>query len=187
MAVGLVLDPRPAVGAAELGRADRQRPRFTADAADLSGVTIGIRRDQLWRSWDWVTDDWADRLLARGATVVMLRARSPVGKEADAVLAELEEFIDGIDYAIFGLANCGSCTLETVREAKLALDHGVPVTVVGTEQFEPLARKLGALSGWHDLPLLTLPFPLETRSRDEVRDIASEHLKPALAFLADAS
>jgi hypothetical protein len=181
-----VLDPRATVGHRDAEIVGSTRPRFSADDTDLTGIRIGIRRDQHWRSWDWVTDDWADMLRARGADVLMLRARSRVGKEADVVVAELEEFISQVDYAIFGMANCGGCTLETVRDAQLAMEHGVPVTVVATAEFENLARKLAACSDWNDLPLVNLPFPLESRPRDDVHDIAQEYLAPVLRFLADA-
>src|SRR5438093_623735 len=38
-------------------------------AGPLAGKTVGIRLDRAWRSFEWVSDEWASAFRARGASV----------------------------------------------------------------------------------------------------------------------
>ncbi|MFI5044593.1 MAG: hypothetical protein ACHQDC_07360 [Acidimicrobiales bacterium] len=153
-------------------------------AGSIAGKKVGLRRDQFWLSWDWVTDEWAKALKDDGAEPVIWRA--PVGK-GDKEMAEggeeFEAFLDDIDVAISGLCNCGSCTLWAIHDTVAALDHGLPTVAVSTEHFEPLARTLAGQGGWDDLRLKLMPYPLEGRPEDEVRAIAREHYPELLEVL----
>lgn len=163
-----VLSPQPA-------KRDMTRPVCPPVGA-LRGKRIGIRRDKFWLSWDWVTDEWAQLLAADGAETVIWRA--PVGKgdkEMTEGGEEYAEFLTSIDVAISGLANCGSCTLWAIHDAVGALDAGLPTVAVSTEHFEPLARTLAAQRGHDNLRLKIMPYPLEGRPEDEVREIARDH------------
>jgi hypothetical protein len=153
-------------------------------AGSLKGKKVGLRRDQFWRSWDWVTDEWADALRAEGATPVMWRA--PVGKgDKQAVdgSGEFAAFLDSIDVAITGLCNCGSCTLWAVHDGLAALKHDIPTVFVSTEHFERLARTLADKEGFDDIRIHLLPYPLEGRLEDDVRQVAREHFDGLLAAL----
>jgi hypothetical protein len=60
---------------------------------------------------------------------------------------------------------------------------GKAAVVVCTKQFEPLATKLVAVSGFPHVPVLALPFPLDTRPEDEVRAVAAQYLPQLLTMI----
>jgi hypothetical protein len=97
MTRGIVLDPT----AAPVADVSDPGP----DAGSLAGKVVGIRHDDLWRSFDWVTEEWVAALTGAGAEVTTWRAGHRVGPEASRTAAELEAFIDSVDVAIIGLAN----------------------------------------------------------------------------------
>lgn len=172
----VVLSPAPAA---------RQltKPKCSPVGA-LKGKRVGLRRDQFWLSWDWISDEWAQALEADGATAVVWRA--PVGKGDKEMVKggqEFKEFLGSIDVAISGLGNCGSCTLWAIHDAVGALDSGLPTVAVSTEHFEPLARTLAGQRGHSDLRLKVMPYPLEGKSEDEVRKLARDHYEDLLAEL----
>lgn len=150
----------------------------------LRGKRFGLRRDRFWLSWDWITDEWARLLEADGAETLMWRA--PVGKgdkEMTAGGEEYAEFLASIDVAISGLCNCGSCTLWAIHDAVGALDSGLPTVAVSTEHFESLARTLAAQQGHDNIRLKLMPYPLEGRPEDEVRQIARDNYEGLVAAL----
>jgi len=152
------------------------------DAGPLAGRTIGIRVDRLWRSWDWAADQWARVLGEAGATVVTWRRFQGLdGSEGDAHEKEFAAFLEGIDVAIVGLGNCGSCTSWTIKDAIAALDAGRPTIAVTTAHFELLGRTLAAQYGRPALRVHVLPYPLDTRAEDDVRQIADDAFAPMLA------
>ena len=174
--MAIILSPRPPA-------ANRHRDAGPP-AGGLRGKRVGIRRDNFWRSWDWITDEWARMLEAEGATPVIWRA--PVGKgqqEAEIASAEYRQFVGSIDVAIVGLCNCGSCTLWAVTDGLGALERDIPTVVVSTKHFERLARALAEKSGRADLRVQLVPYPLEGRLEDDVRQIAREHFAPMLERL----
>lgn len=75
------------------------------DAGDLAGKTVGLRRDFTWRSFEWVVDEWAERLRGDGARVVVWVAGGRVGEEGERTARQLEEFTAGVDVALVGLGN----------------------------------------------------------------------------------
>ena len=91
------------------------------DAGAIAGRRIGIRLDQIWRAWDWIAQDWAARLEAAGAEVSFWRSCGRSGEEGARMERELAAWLGTIDMAIIGLANCGSCTGWTVRDAMRSL------------------------------------------------------------------
>jgi hypothetical protein len=150
----------------------------------LQGKRVGLRRDRFWLSWDWITDEWARLLEADGAEVVIWRA--PVGKGDKEMVeggAEYAEFLKAIDVAVSGLGNCGSCTLWAIHDAAGALDAGLPTAAVASEHFEPLARMLAAQRGHDELRLKIMPYPIEGKPEDEVRQIARDHYDGLLETL----
>jgi hypothetical protein len=53
--------------------------------------------------------------------------------------------------------------------------RGKTAVVVVTEEFEALAERMAANAGRPGLRTVVLPYPLESRSEEEVRAIAREH------------
>jgi hypothetical protein len=171
-----ILCPQPVV--------EKQSKGGGAAAGPISGKKVGLRRDRFWLSWDWVTDEWAEALRADGAEPVIWRA--PVGKGDKEMIEggeEFAEFLDGIDVAIMGLGNCGSCTLWAVHDAVSALNHDLPTVAVTTAHFEGLARTLAAGDGYDELRVKLMPFPLEGRPEAEVRQLARENYESLLTVL----
>jgi hypothetical protein len=169
MAIGKVLDP--SAGLAE----DVASPG--PEAGILKDKVIGIRVDEIWRCWDWITEAWAEEFRAAGATVKFWRcSQGRTGAEGERIAASLNEFLDSIDIALVGLANCGSCTGWTIRDSISAAEKGLPTTAVCTENFVELSQALARRGGRSGLRLHILPYPLNECERDEVDAVAREHL-----------
>jgi hypothetical protein len=149
----------------------------------VNGLTIGVRGDNLWRSWEWVWDEWRLPLHDRGAAFASWCSGTRGGPDTKRVDQELATFLSGIDIAIVGLGTCGSCTMWTVHDALAAVAQGIPTLAVVTEHFAALARHLATREGHPDLPIYVLPYPLESRPAAEVRAIARDHLPRFLAAL----
>lgn len=174
----LVLDPTAT------GRASSTDPG--PDAGDLRGKTVLFRTDVLWRSWDWVVDEWSKRLKDAEVTVLTWsRCQGIQGDEGRRVQREYEALISSADLLVSGLANCGSCTSWTIRDAMSGLTTGVPTAAVATEHFLPLAKILAEDLFHPALRILMLPYPLNSRAEDEVREIARTSF-PALLDLVGA-
>jgi hypothetical protein len=167
MARGLVLDPTAA-------RAD-DIASPGPDAGELAGRIIGIRVDQMWRAWDWISEIWAERFREAGAEVRFWRSCGRSGAEGDRMERELQEFLKSIDIAVVGLANCGSCTGWTVHDALAAAAAGLPVTAVATANFETFSKTIARRGGRSGLRVQVLPYPLNERFREEVEPVARAH------------
>lgn len=174
--IAVIVSPAAAVAAGN----DSPGP----DAGPLAGLTVGFRVDRLWRSWDWAAERWAQLLGDAGSTVVMWRRFQGLdGAEGDAHEKEFAAFLEGVDVAIVGLGNCGSCTSWTIKDAIAALEAGRPTIAVTTAHFEKLGRTLAAQYGRPALRLHVLPYPLDTRTADDVRQVADDTFAPMLATL----
>ena len=169
MAIGKILAPNAGLAA------DVSSPG--PDAGFLDGRIIGVRLDEIWRCWDWITDIWAEEFRARGAIVRFWRcSQGRTGAEGERIAASLDAFLDGIDIALVGLANCGSCTGWTVRDSISAKARGLPTTAVCTQNFVELSRALSRRGGHSGLRLHVLPYPLNECARAEVDAVARAHL-----------
>lgn len=175
MTKALVLDP---TSNAAIGDASAGPP-----LGDVRGRTIGFRYDIYWRSWDWVVEEWAEFVRRDGASASQWEHCPPTGAQHAQMLGSLDDFLGDVDAAVVGMANCGSCTMWTIHDALRALDRGLPTVVAATEHFVDLARALASRSGRADIRVLTLPFPLEGRPEDEVREIARSLYVPMLDAL----
>ena len=67
-----------------------------------------------------------------------------------------------------------------MHDAVVALSEGKAAVAVVTQEFESLAHTMAANAGRPGLRVLVLPYPLETRPEEEVRDVAREHWRPFL-------
>jgi hypothetical protein len=175
----IVLDPTA------VGQAGNTDPG--PDAGRLRGKTVLFRTDVLWRSWDWVVDEWSRPLKDADVTVLTWsRCQGIQGEEGRRVQAEYEALISSADLLISGLGNCGSCTSWTIRDALSGLTQGMPTAAVATEHFLPLAKILAEDLFHPALRILMLPYPLNSRPEEEVREIARNSF-PALLELLGAT
>jgi hypothetical protein len=153
------------------------------DAGLLAGKRIGFRLDQIWRSWDWVSELWAEKFREAGAEVSFWRSGGRSGDEGVRMDAEFQAFLKTIDIAVVGLANCGSCTGWTIRDAITAANAGLPTTAIATQNFEAFAHELAARGGRSGLRVHVLPYPLNERVRNDVAAIAESHFAGALGTM----
>ena len=153
------------------------------DAGSLVGKTIGFRVDQIWRCWDWISENWEARLREAGAEVSYWRSTNRSGAEGEEQARSLDEWLKTIDIAVVGLANCGSCTGWTVRDAIAAANAGIPTTAVATANFEEFAHELAARGGRSGLRVHVLPYPLNELSRDDVDPVADAYYEGLLSVM----
>ena len=153
------------------------------DAGALAGKRVGIRVDQIWRCWDWITESWAEKFRKAGAEVSYWRSTNRSGAEGEEQNRSLQEWLKTIDVAVVGLANCGSCTGWTIHDAIAALNADVPTTAVATRNFEAFAHELAARGGRSGLRVHVLPYPLNELSREQVEPIAESHWKGLLEVM----
>jgi hypothetical protein len=175
MATGIILDPTSSFShdIASVG----------PDVGALAGCRIGFRIDMLWRSWDWVSEVWADLLRAQGARVTFWRSMGRTGEEGARMAAEMKAFFDNVDVAVVGLANCGSCTSWTIHDALAAANRGIPAVAIATAHFEDLARALATRGGRSGLRIQILPYPLDILQKEQVHAIARDHYGSLLRTL----
>jgi hypothetical protein len=93
----VVLDPTAAPAASGVGP--------SPDVGSLASKTVGIRRDRLWRSFEWVAEEWAGSFRELGANVVLWTAGNRIGEEGERMRHELDDFVSRIDVAVVGLGN----------------------------------------------------------------------------------
>jgi hypothetical protein len=176
MAHGFVLDPTTA-------RAD-DITSPGPDAGPLAGKVIGIRVDQMWRAWDWISEIWADEFRKAGAADVKFwRSCGRSGEEGERMDRELKAFLASIDIAVVGLANCGSCTGWTVHDALAAAATGLPTTAIATANFEEFSKTIAKRGGRSGLRVHVLPYPLNERFREEVDPVGREHFQKLIVTM----
>jgi hypothetical protein len=153
------------------------------DAGMLAGKRIGFRLDQIWRCWDWISENWEQKFRDAGADVTYWRSTNRSGQEGEEQNRSLQEWLKTIDIAIVGLANCGSCTGWTIRDAIAAANINLPTVAVSTKNFEEFAHVLAARGGRSGLRVHVLPYPLNELSRDEVEPIANDYFDGLLTAM----
>jgi hypothetical protein len=153
------------------------------DAGTLAGKRVGFRLDQIWRCWDWISENWAERFRAAGAEVSYWRSTNRSGEEGEEQDRSLQEWLKTIDVAVVGLANCGSCTGWTIRDAIAAANAGLPTVAIATKNFEDFAHELAARGGRSGLRVHVLPYPLNELSREEVDPVADAYFDGALQVM----
>jgi hypothetical protein len=153
------------------------------DAGSLSGKHVGFRLDQIWRCWDWIAEEWAGRLKQAGAEISFWRSTNRSGEEGEEQDRSLQNWLKEIDVAVVGLANCGSCTGWTIRDAIAAANAGLPTVAVATRNFEDFAHELAARGGRSGLRVHVLPYPLNELSKEEVMPVAEGYFEGLLATL----
>ena len=173
----------------ELAPAEARRTGAGSDTALsaavelLAGKRIGFRVDRMWRAWDWISESWAEKFRAHGAHVSFWRSGGRSGDEGERMEQSYKEFLATIDIAVVGLANCGSCTSWTVRDAITAANAGLPTTAIATKNFETFAHEIAARGGRSGLRVHVLPYPLNERVREEVLAIGEAHFSSVLTTM----
>jgi hypothetical protein len=158
-------------------------PTFTV-GRPLAGLKAGIRMDRAWRSWQFIAEIWAAYLRRDGAADVMsVETLSQVGEVGAADRRHVDDLAAATDFAIVGLGTCGSCTSFAIADAVAVERHRKPVIAIVAEEFATHGRRVAAHLGHHDLKVLVLPYPLEARPEDELRQIAEEYYPQALTLL----
>jgi hypothetical protein len=150
------------------------------DAGVLAGKVIGFRVDRMWRAWDWISELWAEKFREAGAEVRFWRSAGRSGDEGERCAREYSDFLDGIDIAVVGLANCGSCTGWTVRDAITAANRGLPTTAIATKNFEAFAHEIAGRGGRSGLRVHVLPYPLNEQLKEDVVVIGEAHFAGVL-------
>lgn len=95
----------------------------------------------------------------------------------------MKEWAESVDCGISGLGTCGSCTSWSVHDAVTLEKQKRPAIVAVTEEFAQHARNMANHLGHPDLKVLVLPYPLEARPEDELREIAADYYPKFLALL----
>lgn len=161
---------------------DVSAPAFTL-GRPVSGLTIGIRADRAWRSWQLISGIWAERLQRDGAATIAVETGAQMGRPGADDRKEIEELAGVADAAIVGLGTCGSCTTFTIKDAVTFANHSKPVVAIVCEEFVVHGRNVATHLGHGDLKILVLPYPLEARPEAELRAIADEFYPAVLDLL----
>lgn len=175
MATALILDPT--------SQRDDDIASPGPDAGLLTGKRVGFRVDQIWRAWDWISDEWAARLRAAGCETSFWRSTDRSGAEGDRMAEELEAWLATLDVVILGLANCGSCTGWTIRDSITAANTGIPTMAIATKNFEAFAHEIAARGGRSGLRVHVLPYPLNEREKGMVMAVADTHFASMLTTI----
>ncbi|MDI2126085.1 UGSC family (seleno)protein [Yinghuangia seranimata] len=154
--------------------ADVGAPSFTVDGP-LRGRTVGLRHEGSWRSWMLIVDEWQRYLRDDGARPHVLRAEGRVGGEGERTRKNVAAWAERVDCGVSGLGTCGSCTSNSVTDAVALERLRRPAVVAVCQEFETHARTMASFLGHPSLKILVLPYPLEGRPADDLRDIAAEY------------
>ncbi len=64
--------------------------------------------------------------------------------------------------------------------------RGIPTVTVVTEKFVSLAKASASSMGYPDLPLVVVPHPFETLSRERLQSLAEEKVEECVARVTRA-
>ena len=161
---------------------DVSAPSFLLERS-VAGLTIGIRADRAWRSWQLVSDIWAGYLQRDGAKTIAVETGAQMGRPGSDDRKQIEELANVTDCAIVGLGTCGSCTTFTIKDAVVVEEHEKPVVAIVCEEFIVHGRNVATHLGHGALKILVLPYPLEARPTEELRAIADEYYPKLLELI----
>jgi hypothetical protein len=129
--------------------------KLPPEVKSLAGVKVGILTNR-WKSMDHIARYIAKVLPAEhGAASVRVEAVPINGGAPDAIL---DSVAAEVDFAIVGLANCGSCTAWSVHDQIALIKRGIPAYVVVTNRFVGLAKASRRSNGVPDAPMIILPI-----------------------------
>ena len=149
----------------------------------IAGLTIGLRTDRAWRSWQHIAERWEQWLQRDGARTIAVETGAQIGDPASSDRKQVDELAALVDAAIVGLGTCGSCTTYTIKDSVAIEEHHKPVVAVVCEEFIVHAENVARHVGHGDLKVLVLPYPLEARPADELDQIAHDYYPQVLELL----
>lgn len=149
----------------------------------VAGLTVGIRADRAWRSWQLVSTIWDEYLRRDGASTIAVETGAQMGRPASDDRKQIEELANTTDCAIVGLGTCGSCTTFTIKDAVTVEERSKPVVAIVCEEFVVHGRNVATHLGHGDMKILVLPYPLEALPEAELRAIANEYYPQVLELL----
>jgi hypothetical protein len=149
----------------------------------ITGLTVGIRADRAWRSWQLISEIWSEYLRRDGAETIAVETGAQMGRPGSDDRKQIEELAGITDCAIVGLGTCGSCTTFTIKDAVTIEDHEKPVVAIVCEEFNVHGRNVATHLGHGGLKILVLPYPLEALPADELHAIADEYYPQVLELL----
>ncbi len=149
----------------------------------VTGLRVGLRHEGSWRSWMLIVQQWEAFLRRDGAEPVVLAAGGRVGAEGERTKADVRAWADGIDCGVAGLGTCGSCTSNSVHDAVALEAAGKPAVAAVCDEFAQHGSNMARFLGHPALKLLVLPYPLEARPEQELRQIAADYYPRFLQLL----
>ena len=161
---------------------DVSAPTFRLERP-LTGLTIGLRTDRAWRSWQLIASVWDEYLKRDGAQTIAVETGAQIGDPASSDRKQIDEFAGQVDAAIVGLGTCGSCTTFTIKDAVTVEENEKPVVAIVCEEFTVHAHNVARHVGHSDMNVLVLPYPLEARPTDELQQIAHDYYPKVLELL----
>jgi hypothetical protein len=161
---------------------DVSAPTFRLERP-LPGLTIGLRTDRAWRSWQLISSLWDEYLRRDGAETIAVETGAQIGDPASSDRKQIGEFAGQVDAAIVGLGTCGSCTTFTIKDAVTVEEHEKPVVAIVCEEFTVHAHNVARHVGHSDMNVLVLPYPLEARPAEELEQIARDYYPQVLELL----
>jgi hypothetical protein len=165
---------------------DASAPTFRLERP-LTGLTVGLRTDRAWRSWQLISTIWDEYLRRDGAQTIAVETGAQIGQPASSDRKQIEEFAGQVDAAIVGLGTCGSCTTFTIKDAVTVEEHEKPVVAIVCDEFTVHAHNVARHVGHSDMKVLVLPYPLEARPAEELQQIAQEYYPHVLELLGVTS
>jgi len=95
----IVLDPR-----AEPRDDEPETPTYSV-GGPIAGKVVGLRLDEVWRSYIAIVDEWEKLLAADGAVPNVLWVGERVGSDGEQTRSDLDEWSRLIDIGVVGLGN----------------------------------------------------------------------------------
>jgi hypothetical protein len=161
---------------------DTAAPTFTL-GKPIAGLTVALREDRAWRSWQLIGDIWAEYLRRDGAEAITVETGGQIGQPGSDDRKQIDDLARTSDAGIVGLGTCGSCTTYTIKDAVAFEEQERPVVAIVCEEFIVHGQNVARHLGHGDLKILVLPYPLEARPEDELRAIADEYYPKMLELL----
>ncbi|MDO8208874.1 hypothetical protein [Conexibacter sp. CPCC 206217] len=143
-----VLDPVGPVRTIRHERAPRLRT--------LAGARIGILENSKPNA-DVLIGGAVDHLVEQGAQLV--RHSTKPGPASPAPYDWYEAFAAECDAVLTGSGDCGSCTSWSVYDSIELERRGVPVVLMATDEFRPLAESERETLGLPQLGIALVPYP----------------------------
>ncbi|CUR58435.1 hypothetical protein NOCA250054 [metagenome] len=137
----------------------------------IEGTVIGIIDNSMPNGNDFMDDVEALLVKSHGVREVVRFRKQPGRETPDEAMAAFVKQCGGL---IVGMGNSGAPTSWCVRDSVRAARAGLPVVLVGTDEFREFAREESIAMGHADLPLVSVRHPFTQETRDDVRAAATK-------------